>query len=193
MSMNPGSWQYFLLIILIYSFFMTLVINFILQVNKKFGPGVLLPLLLGKYRNPKEEERIFMFMDLKSSTTIAESIGHLHYSRFIRQQFRDRSDYYIKNHGRVPQFKAGLYMGKVTPVEIGEIKRDIAYHGDTLYTAARIQGMCNEYDKKLLVSGYFFDVSNVNEPFQTEKLGMIKLKGKVEPVGLWSVEVSANR
>ncbi len=43
-------------------------------------------------------------------------------------------------------------MGKVTAVEIGDIKRDIAYHVDTLNTAARIQSVCNEYNKDFLVS-----------------------------------------
>jgi adenylate cyclase len=35
-------------------------------------------------------------------------------------------------------------MGKVTAVEVGEIKRDIAYHGDTLNITARIQSICNK-------------------------------------------------
>jgi class 3 adenylate cyclase len=30
-------------------------------------------------------------------------------------------------------------------VEVGDIRRDIAYHGDTLNTASRIQGLCNEF------------------------------------------------
>ncbi len=68
---------------------MMLVINFIIQVNKKFGPGVLVPLLLGQYRNPKEEERAFLFMTLHSSTRIAESLGHFRYSSFIRDCFID--------------------------------------------------------------------------------------------------------
>src|SRR5690606_14690721 len=68
------------------------------------------------------------------------------------EQFLNRSEYYIKKYDLVPCFKAGLHLGKVTAVEIGEIKRDIAYHGDTLNTAARIQGMCNQYDKKILIS-----------------------------------------
>ena len=42
---------------------------FILQVSDKFGQGVLISFfLLGKYHRPKEDDRIFMFMDLKSST-----------------------------------------------------------------------------------------------------------------------------
>jgi adenylate cyclase len=68
---------------------MTMVLYFIIQVNKKYGPGILLPLLLGKYRTPIEEERIFMFMDLRASTTLAEKLGHLKYSAFIRDSFMD--------------------------------------------------------------------------------------------------------
>ncbi len=229
------TWRNLFLIIFVYSFFMTLVITFIIQMNKKYGPGVLLPLLLGKYRDPKEEERIFMFMDLKSSTAIAEELGHLKYSGFIRdsfmdinqilnahnaeiyqyvgdeiviswrlnddkvylqcvqfffaceKQFENRGDYYMTNYGLIPCFKAGMHMGKVTAVEIGEIKRDIAYHGDTLNTTARIQSMCNHYEKKFLVSDFFLNESGINAYFDIEELGLVMLKGKKMPVGIWSV------
>ncbi|MBC7934520.1 MAG: adenylate/guanylate cyclase domain-containing protein [Rhizobacter sp.] len=235
-TVTNKSWEYVFIILMIYYFFMTLVVNFINQVNKKYGPGVLLPLLLGKYRNPQEEERIFMFLDLKSSTSIAEVLGHLNYSSFIRDSFMDinqllrqynaavyqyvgdeivvtwvvndglknfacirfffacekqflaRKQYYIMQYGFLPHFKAGLHMGKVTAVEIGEIKRDIAYHGDTLNTAARMQSLCNEYKKKFLVSNYFFEISKMNEHFKTENMGMITLKGKKMSVGILSVE-----
>ncbi len=87
--LNDASWKYTFYIFLLYYLIMTLVITFIIQVNKKYGPGVLVPLLMGKYRQPQEEERIFMFMDLQSSTTIAEQLGHLRYSSFIRDSFMD--------------------------------------------------------------------------------------------------------
>jgi adenylate cyclase len=58
------TWKCYFYIILIYTAAATGIISFINQMNKKFGPGVLLPMLWGKYRNPKEKERIFMFMDL---------------------------------------------------------------------------------------------------------------------------------
>ena len=44
----------------------------LLLVNDKYGPGVFRDFLLGRYFQPKREERIFMFLDIKSSTTIAE-------------------------------------------------------------------------------------------------------------------------
>lgn len=225
-TFNQKSWDYLFYILLIYYFFMTLMISFINQVNKKYGPGVLVPLLLGKYRNPQEEERIFMFMDLKSSTSTAEELGHLKYSSFIRdcfmdinqvllpfraevyqyvgdeivvtwpeneglkdhfcikfyfackRQFKNRAGYYRSQYGLLPDFKAGLHTGKVTAVEIGEIKRDIAYHGDTLNTAARIQGVCNEFNRSFLVSDYLLERIGFDESIKVESLGMILLRGK---------------
>ena len=235
-TFNEESGEYLFYLLVIYYFFMTLVINFINQVNKKYGPGVLVPLLFGRYRNPREEERIFMFMDLKSSTTIAEKLGHLKYSSFIRDcfmdinevlmafraqvyqyvgdeivvtwpeseglknqfcikfyfacktQFLDRTEYYMKNYGLLPHFKAGAHGGKVTAVEIGEVKRDIAYHGDTLNTAARIQSVCNEYNKDFLVSEYIFSKVKLNQSIKVESLGLIPLKGKASRVELVSLE-----
>ncbi|WP_231565553.1 adenylate/guanylate cyclase domain-containing protein [Psychroserpens sp. Hel_I_66] len=65
----------------------SLLFSFLRIANNKFGKGVILNMILGRYRNPREVERILMFIDLKSSTTIAEELGHLKYSRFIQDCF----------------------------------------------------------------------------------------------------------
>ena len=96
----------------------------------------------------------------------------------------------MANYGIVPGFKASLHIGKVIAVEIGEIKRDLAFHGDTLNTAARIQSMCNEYQKKLLASDVLIEMGKLDQRFKTEHLGNILLKGKSIPVGIISVEPS---
>tara|TARA_R110002049_G_scaffold85844_6_gene218286 strand:- start:13128 stop:14204 length:1077 start_codon:yes stop_codon:yes gene_type:complete len=62
---------------------------FIRIANDKFGRGVLINMLIGKYRNPREEERLFMFIDLKSSTTLAEKLGHYKYSKLLQDCFFD--------------------------------------------------------------------------------------------------------
>jgi len=85
-------------------FFSTILISFINQVNKKYDPGILLPLLLGKYCEAKEEDRIFMFMDLKSSTATAERLGHLKYSAFIRDYFSDINDVLYRFRAQVYQY-----------------------------------------------------------------------------------------
>jgi adenylate cyclase len=79
-------------------------------------------------------------------------------------------------------------MGPVTAVEIGEIKRDIAYHGDTLNTAARIQSVCNDHNKNFLISEYLLEKIGTNHYFKTEGLGMIQLRGKTKKIGIASIE-----
>ena len=79
-------------------------------------------------------------------------------------------------------------MGKVTAVEIGEIKRDIAYHGDTLNTAARIQSFCNGFGKKFLVSETLLLKIDLLNNLKTEPLGMIQLKGKAKSIGIISLD-----
>jgi len=51
------------------------VTQIMLQFNTKFGEGNLFNMIRGKYQTPREEQRIFMFLDLNSSTTIAEKLG----------------------------------------------------------------------------------------------------------------------
>jgi len=75
--------------IMIFFLVASLVFAFVKIANEKFGRGVFLKTLMGRYRKPKEEKRIFMFLDLKASTTFAENLGHYKYSQLIQDCFYD--------------------------------------------------------------------------------------------------------
>lgn len=79
-------------------------INFLLIMKNKIGHSIFLPILFGKYHQPKEENRIFLFIDLKSSTQAAEQLGHKKYSLLIQDCFRDLSDLIVKYGGSIYQF-----------------------------------------------------------------------------------------
>ena len=78
--------------------------QFMLQVSDKFGPGVLWKLITGKYYHPREEERIFMFLDLRSSTTIAEKIGNKHFFELLKDIYDDITDPIINHLGEIYQY-----------------------------------------------------------------------------------------
>jgi len=59
---------------------------------------------MSKYLKPKDEKRIFMFLDLKSSTTIAEEIGHRRYFEFISDFIADVTTPILNNHGEIYQY-----------------------------------------------------------------------------------------
>ena len=75
-----------------------------LQVNDKFGPGIFKEFLLGRYFQPKREERIFMFLDLRSSTTIAENIGEEKYFNFLKEVFSALTPAILKHEGEIYQY-----------------------------------------------------------------------------------------
>ena len=146
---------------------------FYAEISENIGHGVLINFFTGKYHTPTEEKRIFMFLDMKSSTTIAEKLGHIKYFELLREYYcdlsdaiiqysgeiyqyvgdeivvswkfkdgiennncikcffamkedlRKRADWYHKNFGIFPTFKAGFHFGKVTTGEIGALKKEI--------------------------------------------------------------------
>lgn len=205
-------------------------------INQKFGPGVLLDLLLGKYRQPKEVKMIFLFMDLKSSTTYAEKLGHVKYSQLIQDCFCDltlavnefdaniyqyigdevvliwpyndgiknakcikiffrfkeylqkRSDHYMKSYGFLPQFKAGINGGTLMAAEVGVIKRSIAYHGDVINTASRIQCLCNSFNEEFLTSKLIITDLAFYNSFNYSFIDNIQLKGKKERVDIYAIK-----
>ncbi|WP_341836567.1 hypothetical protein WJU16_01535 [Chitinophaga pollutisoli] len=71
-----------------------------LQINSKFGPGVFRDILRGKYNTPREEQRIFMFLDINASTTIAEMLGDKRYHAFLKDFFTDITNPILENRGK---------------------------------------------------------------------------------------------
>lgn len=231
----PETSIYTYLTIIIYTLAMGMVISFIVQINSKFGPGVLIPILLGKYIEPKQEERIFMFLDLKSSTAIAEKIGHMKYSQMIRDCFIDinaiakkhqaeiyqyvgdevvltwktqalseklrviecyydtkflfeaKQEYYLEKYGLLPEFKAGAHLGTVTAVEVGSIKREVAYHGDTMNVTSRIEGKTGEFSANLLVSKTLADTIQWDDRYSATPIVSVYLTGRQKPITILDV------
>lgn len=76
----------------------------LLQVSDKFGHGVLWNLIMGRYHEAREEDRIFMFLDLKSSTATAEKLGNRLYHDFLRDYFSDITNAILYNKGQIYQY-----------------------------------------------------------------------------------------
>lgn len=208
--------------------------NFMQSVMKKVGRGNFKNWTFGRMNKPREDERIFMFIDMKSSTHFAEKLSHEKFSHLVQDVFNDmaivdnymgeiyqylgdgaiiswslkkglknnnflkafygfsnlitkRKDYYQKKYDLIPKFKAGVHVGKVMVLQVGRIRRDISYNGDTLNTTARIESMCNEYNKSLLISGDLYTMVHQKDAFHFKEVGNIRLKGKRKMVDIYHV------
>jgi adenylate cyclase len=75
-----------------------------LLVNDKYGPRIFISFLLGKYFHPKREERVFMFLDLRGSTSIAEQLGEDQYFLFLKDAYKDATPAILNSKGEIYQY-----------------------------------------------------------------------------------------
>ncbi len=217
------------------TFLAALLFNFVAQVNRLLGRGVLVGLILGRYHRPRQEVRIFLFVDLRSSTQIAEQLGNLRYHAFLKRFVDDvstsatrhggdvhrfvgdevvltwterkglqdaacvqavfamadaieqSSGDYLADFGAVPSFWAGLHMGPVVTGEIGTVKHEIVYMGDTPNTAARIEQACRDFDRPFLASADVVEAVTLPDGTTVESLGPIELRGVGSSVELFAL------
>ncbi len=90
--------------VIIYSAAILIIALFFSEVNQYLGIGMFRNFFLGKYHRPKTEIRIFMFLDMKSSTTIAESLGHERYFDFLKLYYSHMSDAILETSGEIYQY-----------------------------------------------------------------------------------------
>jgi adenylate cyclase len=77
---------------------------FFLEINHLLGEGILWKFVRGKYHKPREEERIFMFLDMKSSTTIAEQLGHVRFYILLDELFHEVSQPVLQTKAEIYQY-----------------------------------------------------------------------------------------
>lgn len=76
----------------------------ILEISDKYGPGGVRNLLRGRYNKPRKENRIFLFLDMNNSTTIAEKIGHEKYFSMLKDFFADITEAILGNAAHIYQY-----------------------------------------------------------------------------------------
>jgi len=224
-----------LLRFLVYFYLSCFLNSFFRGFIKRMGSSNIGRWVFGLLNKPLEEERIFMFMDLKGSTTIAEKLGHKKFSHLVQDVFNDiavvdnyygevyqyvgdeaivswsvknglknnnflkafyaftyvlekRQRYYNRKYQLQPQFKAGIHIGKVMVLQVGAIRRDISYNGDTMNTAARIESKCNELKQQLLISADLYNLIQNKKEFRFKNVGTMELRGKKQPVEIYGVK-----
>ncbi|MBD0278741.1 MAG: adenylate/guanylate cyclase domain-containing protein [Flavisolibacter sp.] len=83
---------------------MTLISIILLEVIDKYGPGLFWSLLVGEYHRPVVQNRIFIFLDMNASTSIAEQLGHEKYFRMLNDFFHVITLSVLANDGDIYQY-----------------------------------------------------------------------------------------
>jgi adenylate cyclase len=220
----------------IFSLVVSLGFNLLFGVNDLLGQGVLFNFIAGRYRRPGIEERVLLFLDMESSTGIAERLGETSFLDFLNRFVADvtesivaqrgaihkyvgdeiiitwplaaglrdgscvracfdalarldeRASVYIRDFGLRANFRAALHCGPVVIGELGTIKMEIAFLGDTMNTAARLQQACRDTGQRVLASAALVNRLAALPPGIAKcSIGRLRLRGKENEIEIYAL------
>lgn len=77
---------------------------FFIHLDRLMGPGVLLGYVTGRYHRSRREHRIFMFLDLKASTKLADEMDADCYFDFLHRYFTKMSEPILETDAEIYQY-----------------------------------------------------------------------------------------
>jgi adenylate cyclase len=86
------------------AFAVMLLITLVTRLSRMVGPGVLVNWVTGRYHRPREEERVFMFLDMRDSTRLGEELGDVRFSALIQAFFDDLTEPVLLTGGEVSHY-----------------------------------------------------------------------------------------
>jgi len=111
--------------------------------------------------------------------------------REILKTLARRSSRFESLYQTAPEFRFALHAGPVMVGEIGDLKREIVYLGDTVNTTARIEGAAKDAGKDILISDDLLTHLKLPQGITAKALESVPLKGKANVLQLFSLESEA--
>jgi adenylate cyclase len=99
---------------------------------------------------------------------------------------------YVSEFGAAVKFRAGLHCGPVVTGEMGSVKKEIVFLGDTVNTTARIQEMCRPTGERVLASADLIDRLELPPDVAKRSLGGQGLRGKKNDVPLYALTMTTS-
>jgi adenylate cyclase len=88
----------------IFSLVLSVGFNLLYGVNSLVGEGVLFNFIAGRYRRPRIEERVLLFIDMETSTAIAERLGESGFLDFLNRFVADVTGPIVAQFGTIYKY-----------------------------------------------------------------------------------------
>jgi adenylate cyclase len=103
----------------------------------------------------------------------------------IRRALDDDRKTWLARFGLVPELWAALHGGSVVTAEVGVDRHKIAYFGDVMNATARLEGLCRETKRDVLISeAVLGQLPPLPEGITVEALGSHRLRGRSETMAV---------
>ena len=109
------------------------------------------------------------------------------------EQLDERAKAYIRDFGLRANFRAALHCGPVAIGELETIKMEIAFLGDTMNTAARLQQACRDTGQRVLASAALVNCLAALPPgIAKRSIGQLRLRGKENEIELYALTAAVS-
>jgi adenylate cyclase len=89
---------------ILFCFGATFVVSFLFEMNSLLGQNALWSFATGRYHRPQVEERVFLMMDMKGSTAVAERLGEVGFHRLLNRLVTDLSGPIVLRDGQIYRY-----------------------------------------------------------------------------------------
>jgi adenylate cyclase len=220
---------------IVFSIAMAVIGNLVLVMGGLLGFTTVKNLVIGRYVQPRREQLVFLLIDMKDSTGLAERLGPVRFHELLNSFFSDVSDAaleceasihkyvgdeailtwplddaladgeclacpfiardriaargerYHRRFGAIPEFRASLHCGEIVAGEIGDVRREIAYVGDTLNVAARLLEAAKTLHRDILVSADLLKAATLPRELAAEPLPTLDVRGRNAPLEIFAL------
>jgi adenylate cyclase len=95
---------------------------------------------------------------------------------------------YLNRFGAVPSFRASLHYGEIVAGEIGDVRHEIAYVGDTLNVAARLLDAAKTLGHDVLISADLLARATLPSGVVAEPLPTLTVRGRAAPLAISALQ-----
>ncbi|MDM0033061.1 adenylate/guanylate cyclase domain-containing protein [Variovorax sp. J22P271] len=100
---------------------------------------------------------------------------------------------FAQRFGVQPALRAALHLGEVIAGEVGQVRRAIVFHGDVMNTTGRLEQATRDVGCLFIASAEALAALGPLPEVRTHDLGVLALRGRVEPIHAFCVEPSEIR
>jgi adenylate cyclase len=87
-----------------FAFAICVALNLLFSVNELLGPGVLFAFAAGRYRRPRREQRVLLYIDLRGSTALAEALGEERFLDLLNAFYADVTEGITAQGGEIHKY-----------------------------------------------------------------------------------------
>jgi adenylate cyclase len=109
----------------------------------------------------------------------------------LRDFIAANSAQYLRRFGAVPEFRATMHCGEIVAGQIGDVRAELAYVGDTLNVAARLLEASKEIGRDVLVSADVLAKTTLPAGIVAESLPKLTVRGRSAPLGIAALSRAA--